>query len=97
MSSPIETNVKISLLHGKLNSRTNVCQSRATVTAPLEFLHKWMPLHLLYTITILVCKKKNTKIALPSEQLSLSLPCGSEAINDVITVALLENAEGMKS
>ena len=48
----------------------------ATVTALLEFLYKRMPLHLVYTITMLVCEK--LKVTLQSERLSLNLPCGSE-------------------
>ena len=60
MSSPIETNVKF---HVKFTSMRQarlvykyVPNSNHSYTL-LEFLHKWMPLHLLYTITILVCKK----------------------------------------
>ena len=36
---------------------TNVHHTRATVTALLEFLYKWMPLQLVYTIAMLVCEK----------------------------------------
>ena len=35
---------------------TSVHHNRATVTALLEFLYKWMPLHLVYTIAVLVCE-----------------------------------------
>ena len=34
---------------------TNVRHTRAIVTTLLEFLYKWMPLHLVYTIATLVC------------------------------------------
>ena len=33
---------------------TNVRHTRATITALLEFPYKWMPLHLVYTIAMLV-------------------------------------------
>ena len=36
---------------------TYVCHTRAIVTALLEFLYKWMALHLVYTITTLVCEE----------------------------------------
>ena len=36
---------------------TNIRHTRATVTALLEFLYKWMPLHLVYTIAMLVYEK----------------------------------------
>ena len=42
-------------LHFRMASK--VRHSRATITALLEFLYKWMPLHLVYTITILVCEE----------------------------------------
>ena len=57
---------------------TDVCHPRATVTALLEFLYKWVPLHLVYAIAMLVCAR-NAKVALQSKQSSLNLPCGSEA------------------
>ena len=43
----------------------NARHIRATVTAIIEFLYKWMPLHL-------VCESEH-------QQSSLNLPCGSEA------------------
>ena len=36
---------------------TNVRHTRATVTAHLEFLYKWMPLRLVYTIAMIVCEE----------------------------------------
>ena len=36
---------------------TNVRHTRTTVTALIKFLYKWMPLHLVYTIAMLVCEK----------------------------------------
>ena len=59
-SSPIETNAKFhvnSLPYGKQDSCTNLHHTRATVTALLDFLYKWMPLHLVYTIPMLVCEE----------------------------------------
>ena len=47
-------------IHFRMASKTcgtNVHHTRATVTALLEFLYKWMPLHLVYTIAILVCEE----------------------------------------
>ena len=38
-------------------SCTNLRHTRATVTALLDFLYKWMPLHLVYTIAMLVCEE----------------------------------------
>ena len=64
VSSPIVTNVKFhikftSAWHaGKQNLCTNVCHTRATVTALLEFLYKWMRLHLVYIIAMLVCENR---------------------------------------
>ena len=66
-----------SLPHGKQDSRTNVCHTRATVTALLKLLYIWMPLHLVYITAMQVCEKIS-KIALQSKRFSLNLPCGSE-------------------
>ena len=46
-------------IHFRMASKTHVqiCHTRATVTALMEFLYKRMPLHLVYTITMLVCEK----------------------------------------
>ena len=43
-----------SLPHGKQDSCTNLRHTQATNTAFLDFLYKWMPLHLVYTIAMLV-------------------------------------------
>ena len=45
-----------SLLHGKQDSRTNVCHTRATVTVLPKLLYMWMPFHLVYSIAMLVCE-----------------------------------------
>ena len=60
LDAPIETNVKFqvnSLPHGKQDSHTNACHTRATVAAPLDFLCKWIPLHLAYTIAVLISEE----------------------------------------
>ena len=60
MSSPIETGAKFhvsSLPHGKKDSCTNLRHTLAPATALLDFLYKWMPLHLVYTIAMLVCEE----------------------------------------
>ena len=47
-------------IHFRMASKTrgtNVRHTRATVIALLEFLYKWMPLHLAYTIAIVVCEE----------------------------------------
>ena len=48
---------KIHLCMARPSCDTNVCHTRATVTALLEFLYKWMPLHLVYNIAMLVCEE----------------------------------------
>ena len=57
MSSPIETNVKIHFHMASKTRDTNVHHTQATVTPLLEFLYKCMPLHLVYTIAVLVCEE----------------------------------------
>ena len=41
----------------KLSRGTNVRHTRAIVTTLLEFLHKWMLSHLIYTIATLVSEE----------------------------------------
>ena len=48
---------KIHFLMASKAHGTNVRHTRATVTALLEFLYKWMLLHLVYTIATLVCEE----------------------------------------
>ena len=50
-------------IHFRMASKTrgtNVHHTRTTVTALLEFLYKWMPLYLVYTIAMLVCEETRT-------------------------------------
>ena len=59
-SSSIETNVNFHvkfISHGKQDSSTNACHTRAIVTVLQEFLYKPMALHLVYTIAMLACEK----------------------------------------
>ena len=47
-------------IHFRMASKTrytNVRYTRTTFIAFLEFLYKWMPLHLVYTIAMLVCEE----------------------------------------
>ena len=70
-SSPIETNVNFhvnSLPHGKQDLHTNACHTQATITAVLDFLYKWIPLHLVYTISMLVNEETVAKMALQNER-----------------------------
>ena len=53
---------------------TNVRHTRAIVTALLEFLYKWMPLHLVYTIATLVYHEETQRWPYKAvSDLSLSL------------------------
>ena len=59
-SSPIENNVchaEMNLHENLQDSCTNVCHTRATVTALLKFLYIWMPYHLVDITAMLVCVK----------------------------------------
>ena len=63
-------------IHFRMASKTrgtNVRHTRATVTALLEFLYKWMPLHLVYTIAMVVCEETR-RYSLQSKRSSLNLP-----------------------
>ena len=48
---------KIHFRMGKQDSYTNACHTRATATTLLDFLYKWIPLHLVYTIAMLVSEE----------------------------------------
>ena len=78
---------KIHFRMARLSRDTNMYHSRAIVTTLLEFLYKWMPLHLVYTIATLVCEETWRWTYKVSDQaFEFAMQKWSE--NDVIAVAL---------
>ena len=69
---------KIHFRMARLSCGANVGHTRATVTALLEILYKWMPLHLVYTIATIVCEETRRWPYKVSDQVSVNLPCGSD-------------------
>jgi hypothetical protein len=76
----------------KLSRGTNVCHTRAIVTILPEFLYKWMPLYLVYTIAMLLCEEALRGPYKVSDQVEFGMRKWSE--NDIIAIALYLHCRG---